>query len=56
MNNMESNPLDEQVIPTAIVIKNIPFSVKKDALLSKLVSDIICKVNRFDTISYFFYQ
>ncbi|KAI7893016.1 uncharacterized protein EV154DRAFT_503005 [Mucor mucedo] len=38
MNNTESNPLDEQVIPTAIVIKNIPFSVKKDALLSKLTS------------------
>jgi hypothetical protein len=28
---------NEQIIPTAIVIKNIPFSVKKDALLSKLV-------------------
>jgi hypothetical protein len=38
MNILESNNIDDQVIPTAIVIKNIPFSVKKDALLSKLVS------------------
>ncbi|KAI8333200.1 hypothetical protein EDC96DRAFT_526152 [Choanephora cucurbitarum] len=28
----------DQIIPTAIVIKNIPFSVKKDALLAKLAS------------------
>ncbi|KAI8354043.1 hypothetical protein BD560DRAFT_407954 [Blakeslea trispora] len=28
----------DQIIPTAIVIKNIPFSVKKDALLTKLAS------------------
>ncbi|KAI9354967.1 hypothetical protein BD770DRAFT_129147 [Pilaira anomala] len=38
MNNLESNNVDDQVIPTAIVIKNIPFSVKKDALLSKLTA------------------
>lgn len=31
---------NDQVIPTAIVIKNIPFSVKKDALLSKLVCSL----------------
>ena len=29
----------DQIIPTAIVIKNIPFSVKKDALLAKLVKE-----------------
>ncbi|CAO0793948.1 unnamed protein product [Mucor circinelloides] len=32
------NDDEDQIIPTAIVIKNIPFSVKKDALLSKLAS------------------
>ncbi|CAO3697522.1 hypothetical protein CU097_012911 [Rhizopus azygosporus] len=33
------NPADsDDIIPTAIVIKNIPFSVKKDALLEKLKS------------------
>lgn len=35
---VNSSSGDDQVIPTAIVIKNIPFSVKKDALLAKLVS------------------
>ncbi|KAI7906002.1 uncharacterized protein BX663DRAFT_498456 [Cokeromyces recurvatus] len=33
----ESND-NEPIIPTAIVIKNIPFSVKKDALLEKFAS------------------
>lgn len=40
INNVEinNNTNDDQIIPTAIVIKNIPFSVKKDALLTKLSS------------------
>ena len=30
--------LDEDVIPTAIVIKNIPFNVKRESLLEIIVS------------------
>jgi hypothetical protein len=29
--------LDDEVIPTAIVIKNIPFNVKRDTLLDIIV-------------------
>lgn len=29
--------LDEEVIPTAIVIKNIPFNVKRETLLDIIV-------------------
>jgi hypothetical protein len=37
--NALGNP-EEDIIPTAIVIKNIPFSVKRETLL-----DIIVRVN-----------
>ena len=30
---------DDEVIPTAIVIKNIPFNVKRETLLDIIVSD-----------------
>lgn len=30
--------LDDEVIPTAIVIKNIPFNVKRETLLDIIVS------------------
>ncbi len=30
-------PSDEEVIPTAIVIKNIPFTVKRETLLDIIV-------------------
>jgi hypothetical protein len=32
--------LDEEIIPTAIVIKNIPFNVKRESLLDIIVSHI----------------
>ena len=31
--------LDDEIIPTAIVIKNIPFNVKRETLLDIIVSD-----------------
>lgn len=35
---MQSNQnLDDEVIPTAIVIKNIPFNVKRETLLDIIV-------------------
>lgn len=37
MGNMAS-PLDDEIIPTAIVIKNIPFTVKRETLLDIIVS------------------
>lgn len=38
-NSIINNNNDEPIIPTAVVIKNIPFSVKKDALLNIFVSN-----------------
>jgi hypothetical protein len=34
-----ASPIDEEVIPTAIVIKNIPFTVKRETLLDIIVRD-----------------
>jgi len=38
---------DDEVIPTAIVIKNIPFNVKRETLL-----DIIVRVLRFHSLCH----
>lgn len=35
-----SQGLDEEIIPTAIVIKNIPFNVKRETLLDIIVSSL----------------
>jgi hypothetical protein len=35
--------VDDEVIPTAIVIKNIPFAVQKETLLAIIVSCVRCK-------------
>lgn len=42
------NP-DDEIIPTAIVIKNIPFNVKRETLL-----DIIVRVSPFIPQSWIF--
>lgn len=36
-----NQPGDDEVIPTAIVIKNIPFNVKRETLLDIIVSIIV---------------
>lgn len=36
LSNMAS-PIDDEIIPTAIVIKNIPFTVKRETLLDIIV-------------------
>ena len=33
--------LDDEIIPTAIVIKNIPFNVKRETLLDIIVSTLV---------------
>jgi len=35
-------PSDEDIIPTAIVIKNIPFNVKRETLLDIIVRNFPC--------------
>jgi hypothetical protein len=35
-----ANP-DDEIIPTAIVIKNIPFNVKRETLLDIIVRDVL---------------
>lgn len=42
---------EEPIIPTAIVIKNIPFSVKKDALLNIFVSSF-CTLKKQNVLIY----
>jgi hypothetical protein len=37
-----SQNLDDEIIPTAIVIKNIPFNVKRETLLDIIVSSRPC--------------
>jgi hypothetical protein len=37
--------LDDEVIPTAIVIKNIPFNVKRETLLDIIVR-VLCTAHR----------
>ena len=32
---------DDEIIPTAIVIKNIPFNVKRETLLDIIVSNLL---------------
>jgi hypothetical protein len=38
--------VDDEVIPTAIVIKNIPFAVQKETLLAIIVSRDVFVVGR----------
>lgn len=41
---------DDEVIPTAIVIKNIPFNVKRETLLDIIVGVIrLCSSRHFDS-------
>lgn len=37
--------LDDEIIPTAIVIKNIPFNVKRETLLDIIVRTILGFLN-----------
>lgn len=45
-----ASPIDDEIIPTAIVIKNIPFTVKRETLLDIIVSRVpsgLCRTNLF---------
>lgn len=45
--------LDDEIIPTAIVIKNIPFNVKRETLLDIIVSCLVLLLFFFFSLSLF---
>lgn len=52
--NTPSQLTDDEVIPTAIVIKNIPFNVKRETLLDIIVCLVTHWVLHFDAANSFF--